>query len=1231
MPGGFVTFYNREVSQNFVLGPISIRGNFAASGKRLYCRSVTPIFRGERNFTAVAKLPFTSWVDAAISASGNVQVAAAKMQPLRTSTDGGYTWQSVTLPPSLSSDMDWSCVAVSGDGSVVVAATRFKFILVSRNGVWVQSRITAAWKSVASSYNGSRIVAAADNNGGIFYSLDYGYSWNQNIGIRYFGKDWTSVSISHDGLSLVAASSWVGQVKHTIPSFYYDFLTLNCTCTHSSPYVSDGRYLSLIPSLVHEYTRVELNPDPSSGIDTYIITFTCTKVPGSHLHGIVTSLADQQSERRLFCSSDSVGESWKAADFDDSTWQLPSVLNLSTVQPVNNGSDHIANVWVHEKPSKISSSSQILWAPNITLNSFSCRYKLPAMELRYQDWIDYSGYRYPNIADEKLLSELWRRAVVSERGTTWSAPTPLGFTTNAPIACNGADVGPVLYNAQLACERCIECHSILRVGTNPGIFSLRTATTAYSEFEQQTSNAFFDSGFRPGPYPPSFMNSQGYGRSYNMVTDTEFQSNMWFLGRQVGIAESQDFGRTWFARSSQRHWSSALISSDGQHLVACSNGNMMKADSLNNLQISLSFTNIPSAPSDPFQFSIFGSVLRGTGVVSMYSSDVAANSYIHIPLVNISSFTVMFWLKTSSSCSSTSWQSGCQVFYASAMKSSYGIYIAAGALFLSIGESNFIRAPKAVNDARWHFIAASWNSSTGAMKVYIDGELVAIGDSMIKMYAQPQEHSIKLGGSAVFAGSFDDFRIFSVELEPATIENVYNRSAQLSIPYGASPKFSFEPVDDEMQAPFAGSCSTQNPKSFAMSSDSSHILAVLQPPDSQPSIYDFNSNRRLGPLDCVDADECALGTHNCTSSQLCINTAGSFMCSCLAGFSSVGSECIDIDECSVSAPCGPTMNCVNSVGSFSCVCKSGFGNVGCVDLDECGAAVFPCPFKSVCSNTVGSFTCTCPAGTVLIDNACVDIDECATALHNCGPNTCINTFGAFRCECSSCTSRLFGFIKNVFTGVGVSSAEVYVLRQSSAEMIASAVLSPADMGAFSIDVNMSPFTDISYRLFVKSFYNADIYAPVTVFANQSHTHVNVSVFQYCESVLAAAASNANSGCINVDPNMFIAVPSSVSISKIIRLFGSDFPLTMCEARIGINITADPTSYWVATSCNVTSSFTAIVSAHNSSDTFVPLQVQLIFRVGADILKVLTSQHGILVLLNGTAIIQSVSPALGEAV
>jgi hypothetical protein len=132
---------------------------------------------------------------------------------------------------------------------------------------------------------------------------------------------------------------------------------------------------------------------------------------------------------------------------------------------------------------------------------------------------------------------------------------------------------------------------------------------------------------------------------------------------------------------------------------------------------------------------------------------------------------------------------------------------------------------------------------------------------------------------------------------------------------------------------------------------------------------------------CVDINECANDTHNCHSSQICINTEGSFECVCPNGQEFKGGKCKDINECSDGThDCNTvTENCINKSPSFECVCKDGFESTG---GGECVA--------------IG-----CDPGYILKNGKCVDINECDEDLHNCHEHaTCTNQPGSFICNCN---------------------------------------------------------------------------------------------------------------------------------------------------------------------------------------------------------------------------------------
>ncbi|XP_075544132.1 uncharacterized protein LOC142578610 isoform X4 [Dermacentor variabilis] len=204
---------------------------------------------------------------------------------------------------------------------------------------------------------------------------------------------------------------------------------------------------------------------------------------------------------------------------------------------------------------------------------------------------------------------------------------------------------------------------------------------------------------------------------------------------------------------------------------------------------------------------------------------------------------------------------------------------------------------------------------------------------------------------------------------------------------------------------------------------------------------------------CIDIDECADRTLNC--SHNCTNVAGSAFCSCPLGFKLMADNrtCVDIDECATGTPCSDI--CVNTKGSFSCVCLPGrvphgsaqryckdcpsntfkndassqcdkcppyshtngtrkaskedcacsagyrrglVGGEWCVDIDECADRTLNCSHN--CTNVAGSAFCSCPLGFKLMaDNrTCVDSNECEENPRICS-QLCTNTHGSYKCSC----------------------------------------------------------------------------------------------------------------------------------------------------------------------------------------------------------------------------------------
>ncbi|CAI7992992.1 Pro-epidermal growth factor [Geodia barretti] len=82
--------------------------------------------------------------------------------------------------------------------------------------------------------------------------------------------------------------------------------------------------------------------------------------------------------------------------------------------------------------------------------------------------------------------------------------------------------------------------------------------------------------------------------------------------------------------------------------------------------------------------------------------------------------------------------------------------------------------------------------------------------------------------------------------------------------------------------------------------------------------------------DISDMDEC-LGevSNDCSAAADCINTVGSYSCHCKPGYGGDGTNCSDVDECSVrSHDCSKNAECLNIEGGYNCQCSIGYTGNG---------------------------------------------------------------------------------------------------------------------------------------------------------------------------------------------------------------------------------------------------------------------------------------------------------------
>ncbi|PFX16148.1 Fibrillin-2, partial [Stylophora pistillata] len=154
---------------------------------------------------------------------------------------------------------------------------------------------------------------------------------------------------------------------------------------------------------------------------------------------------------------------------------------------------------------------------------------------------------------------------------------------------------------------------------------------------------------------------------------------------------------------------------------------------------------------------------------------------------------------------------------------------------------------------------------------------------------------------------------------------------------------------------------------------------------------------------CSDTDECNNRTHDCDVNAESNNTLGSYKCTCKKGFHGNGTNCADTDECADRThDCDLDADCDNTLGSYKCTCKDGFHGNGthCIDVAECADGKRVCDVNAECNNTLGSYNSMCKDGFHGNGTNCTDLNECADRTHDCDVNAeCNTTLGSFSCTC----------------------------------------------------------------------------------------------------------------------------------------------------------------------------------------------------------------------------------------
>ncbi|CAI5473706.1 unnamed protein product [Closterium sp. Yama58-4] len=140
-------------------------------------------------------------------------------------------------------------------------------------------------------------------------------------------------------------------------------------------------------------------------------------------------------------------------------------------------------------------------------------------------------------------------------------------------------------------------------------------------------------------------------------------------------------------------------------------------------------------------------------------------------------------------------------------------------------------------------------------------------------------------------------------------------------------------------------------------------------------------------------------TKTCQANASCSVVNGAAVCTCNAGYSMVGGQCVVPNPCT-GYTCPANSACSNVNGVATCTCNSGYQMVNgqCVVPNPCTG--YTCPANSTCSNVNGVATCTCSTGYQMVNGQCVAITDPCTTTTCPAKATCSSVNGVATCVCA---------------------------------------------------------------------------------------------------------------------------------------------------------------------------------------------------------------------------------------
>ena len=188
----------------------------------------------------------------------------------------------------------------------------------------------------------------------------------------------------------------------------------------------------------------------------------------------------------------------------------------------------------------------------------------------------------------------------------------------------------------------------------------------------------------------------------------------------------------------------------------------------NNAQDSSGFAN-HGTPGGTFSY------VAGKMDTSAISFD-GANGYTQIPLSVSNDFSLALWVKTTDTGGGSQWWAGKGLLDGemAGAGSDFGTALVGAKAAFGVGNPDTtILSTTPINDGTWHHVAATRNSVSGEIKLYIDGTLensLVTSATGVRAPTNLRIGSIRTGTAGSFlAGSIDDARIYNYVMNASEI------------------------------------------------------------------------------------------------------------------------------------------------------------------------------------------------------------------------------------------------------------------------------------------------------------------------------------------------------------------------------------------------------------------------------------------------------------------------------